>query len=60
MNSQTTFQLGTLYLIPNTLGVYGTDGAQDTLRAVLAQQMVETTARSEYFLVDTTKVVRQF
>ena len=42
MNSRTTSQVGTLYLIPNTLGVYGTDGAQDTLRAVLAPQVVET------------------
>ena len=60
MNSQTTFQLGTLYLIPNTLGVYGTDGAQDTLRAVLAPQVVETTARLQHFVVETAKVARQF
>ena len=60
MTSQTTPQLGTLYLIPNTLGVYGTDGAQDSLRAVLAPQVVETTARLQHFVVETAKVARQF
>ena len=60
MNSRTTSQLGVLYLIPNTLGVYGTDGAQDTLRAVLAPQVVATTARLQYFVVETAKVARQF
>ena len=60
MNSRTTSQHGVLYLIPNTLGVYGTDGAQDTLRAVLAPQVVETTARLQHFVVETAKVARQF
>ncbi len=60
MTSQITSQFGTLYLIPNTLGVYGTDGAQDTLRAVLAPQVVETTARLQHFVVETAKVARQF
>lgn len=60
MKSKTTSQFGTLYLIPNTLGVYGTDAAQDTLRSVLAPQVVETTARLQYFVVETAKVARQF
>ena len=60
MNAQTISNFGTLYLIPNTLGVYGTDGAQDTLHAVLAPQVVETTARLQHFVVETAKVARQF
>lgn len=60
MTSKPQSPLGTLYLIPNTLGVYGTDGAQDTLRAVLAPQVVEVTARLQYFVVETAKVARQF
>ena len=60
MTSKSQSPLGTLYLIPNTLGVYGTDGAQDTLRAVLAPQVVEVTARLQYFVVETAKVARQF
>ena len=51
---------GTLYLIPNTLGVYGTEGAQDTLRDVLPPQVLSVAAACEYFVVETPKVARQF
>ncbi len=56
----TSKPLGTLYLIPNTLGVYGTEGAQDTLRDVLPPQVLSVAAACEYFVVETPKVARQF
>ena len=52
-------QLGTLYLIPNTLSS-PTDINHDTLNAVLPMQVQTIVHECNYFVVETAKVARQF
>ena len=51
---------GVLYLIPNTLGIYGAEGAQDTLTQVLPAHVLVVMQPCQYFVVETPKVARQF
>ena len=52
-------QIGTLYLIPNTLSS-PTDINHDALNAVLPQEVQAIVKECNYFVVETAKVARQF